>query len=97
MIKKENLEFYAKVAYNLYSIRISKGFSQQELSNLSNVERGKISKIENRSEDFVFGTIIELAKALEVSPSQIFNFDVEVPTDFYLIKQGPGRKKATKS
>jgi len=82
MIKESQEEKYKKVAYNLYMSRKSKGLTQQRLSDLSDVERSKISRIENHSEDFLFSTILNIATALEVDPGEILDLTVVVPTTF---------------
>lgn len=82
MISASQKEEFRKIAYNLYSIRMSKNLTQESLSNESGVERSKISRIENYAEDFLFSTILNLAHALNVYPEKILDLNVIVPDNF---------------
>jgi len=82
MIAKLQEEKYRKVAFNLYSCRMSRKLTQQKLSDISGVERAKISRIENYSEDFLFSTILHLAEALQVQPERLLDLSVSVPHNF---------------
>ncbi|MFA6245578.1 MAG: helix-turn-helix transcriptional regulator [Mucilaginibacter sp.] len=87
MIDESQRENYRKVAFNLYTLRISKNLSQQALANRSDVERSKISRIENYSEDFLFSTILKLAPHLDTTTEKILNLNVEVPDTFEANKE----------
>lgn len=93
MIDVSQLDHYKKIAYNLYTLRMSKKWTQEYLSNVSGVERSKISRIENYAEDFLFFTILRLAKALDVSYDVLLIEDVTVPEDFINSKEKIKRAK----
>jgi transcriptional regulator with XRE-family HTH domain len=94
MIKESNEKIYRKVAYNLYTLRLSKKLTQKALSDISGVERAKISRIENYAEDFLFSTILNLALALEVEPKRILDLNVVVPETFEADKKKIAKKKS---
>ena len=68
-MKEKHKEHYQVIGNNLRRIRLEKGLSQQDLANRCDVERAKISRIENASEDFMLSTLLELAIALDISIS----------------------------
>jgi DNA-binding Xre family transcriptional regulator len=94
MIKESHGKIYRTVAYNLYTLRMSKKLTQQALSDISEVERAKISRIENYSEDFLYSTILNLATALEVGPEKILDLNVVVPDTFEADKKKIPKKKS---
>lgn len=71
-MKEKHKEQFKIIGANLRKIRDEKGFSQQDLANRCDVERAKISRIENATEDFLLSTLLELASALEVHPADLF-------------------------
>ena len=66
-MKEKHKDQFKTIATNLRRIRDRKGFSQQDVANRCDIDRAKISRIENAAEDFMFSTLIELASALEVN------------------------------
>jgi transcriptional regulator with XRE-family HTH domain len=82
MIDVSEKENYRKVAFNLYTLRKAKKLSQEALANESGVERSKISRIENYSEDFLFSTILKLSKALNTTTDKILDLSAIVPLNF---------------
>lgn len=70
-MKEKHKEHYQVIGNNLRRIRLEKGLSQQDLANRCDVERAKISRIENATEDFMLSTLLELTSALEVSLSEL--------------------------
>ncbi|MEJ7558130.1 MAG: helix-turn-helix transcriptional regulator [Pedobacter sp.] len=68
-MKEKHKDFYTAIGNNLRKIRLEKGFSQQDLANRCDVERAKISRIENATEDFMLSTLLEISIALEVNLS----------------------------
>ena len=59
---------YIKLGQNLQKLRHERGLTQQCLSKkCEKVDRAKISDIENAKEDFMFSTLLNLCKGLEVS------------------------------
>ena len=72
-MKEKHKEQFKIIGANLRKIRDEKGFSQQDLANRCDVERAKISRIENATEDFLLSTLLELASALGVNPADLFD------------------------
>ena len=70
-MKEKHKEHYQVIGNNLRRIRVEKGLSQQDLANRCDVERAKISRIENATEDFMLSTLLELAIALEVNINKL--------------------------
>ena len=70
-MKEKHKEHYQVIGNNLRNIRLEKGLSQQDLANRCDVERAKISRIENATEDFMLSTLLELATALEVNIDEL--------------------------
>lgn len=57
----------------LREVRKNSGLSQEELSKLTGLSRTTLSKIESNEEAVVTTeTIVKLAKAFDVKPSEIF-------------------------
>ena len=74
-MKEKHKEHYQVIGKNLRRIRLEKGLSQQDLANRCDVERAKISRIENAAEDFMLSTLLELANALEVNINQLIGIE----------------------
>ena len=53
------------LGFNFKQERIKKGLSQQEVSKLSGIDQGDLSKIENGSANPTIQTIIKLSKSLD--------------------------------
>ena len=59
---------YVQLGQNLKRLRHERGLTQQSLSKkCEKIDRSKISDIENAKEDFMFSTLLNLCKGLEVS------------------------------
>lgn len=82
MIKQIHIEKYKKIGYNVYILRTEKRWTQERLSIESNVERAKISRIENFQEDALLATIFDLSDAFGVDSNKILDLSVEVPIDY---------------
>lgn len=59
---------------NIKRLRIKKGFSQQELAELVNIDQRNMSNIECGN-NFPTKTLIKLTNALEVSLPELFDFN----------------------
>lgn len=69
-------EYYKNLGASIRKRRKEKGFTQQQLGHKAgNIDRSKISDLENGKEDFQFSTILKLCVALELSPRELFDFD----------------------
>jgi transcriptional regulator with XRE-family HTH domain len=58
---------------NIKRLREGKQLSLRELSYACNIDNSKISKIEKGGVNITFTTLIQLAEALEIHPSEILN------------------------
>jgi len=74
--EKKRLE---KIGANLFKIREKLGLSQDQLAARCEVDRGKISKIENATANHYVTTLIEIAKGLGIEPQILLdvNFNLE--------------------
>ena len=54
-------------------LRLARGISQEELSALTELDRTYISGIERGKRNLSLKNILKVAKALEVSPSELLN------------------------
>ncbi|QKJ63346.1 helix-turn-helix domain-containing protein [Flavobacterium sp. M31R6] len=61
----------------LRAIRLAKGFTQEKLANELGVEISQISRIERGIINTSVVTIYQLAKILNTSVSDLFNFEVK--------------------
>ncbi len=70
-------EIYIKeFGNNLKKIRLSKGLSQEELANSSDVSLPQITRIENGKINPTLCTIKSLAKGLEIQTKDLFGFEL---------------------
>jgi transcriptional regulator with XRE-family HTH domain len=70
---RDQLEVFSD---NLRRLRKERGFSQERLANAAGVHRTHISLIERGGREPGVRTVSKLARALEVSPAELFE-DVE--------------------
>ena len=59
------------VGRNVASLRKNAGFSQEELAFRADVHRTEVSLIERGKRDPRLGTLVKLARALEVAPETL--------------------------
>lgn len=62
----------------LRKLREERNLGLRGLAARCNVDHAKISDIENGKEDFMFSTLIELAKGLEVQPKELLDFEFDL-------------------
>ena len=74
---QEGLELLAK---RLKEIRAEKGLSQEELAYRSEITLSQIARIETVRINPTVSTIFKIARALDVPPSEIFNFELTLPS-----------------
>jgi transcriptional regulator with XRE-family HTH domain len=67
---KKNLKL---LGANIRRLREAKKLSLREMSYACNIDNSKISKIENGQINITFTTILQIASALEIHPSEIVN------------------------
>ena len=73
-IDKGNLK---KLGANIKRLREMKNLSLRELSYACDIDNSKISKIEKGQINITFTTILQLAKALDISPSELLMTEFE--------------------
>lgn len=77
MIKESDKQALKKFGDHLRKLREDKGLSLRELSYACKVDNSHISKIEQGKINITFTTILDLASALELHPSALFNYNIE--------------------
>ena len=81
MKKKRKLIFDEKAlklfALNLKSIRQEKKFTQQQLAFESGLSLSQIARIETAKINPTISTVFQIARTLEVSPKELFEFELE--------------------
>lgn len=61
-----------RVGRNLQDLRRARDLSQEKLALMADLDRGYVGKIENSHYSVSVDTLEQLAKALEVDPSEFF-------------------------
>lgn len=61
----------------LREIRKKFGYSQEHLANISDVELSQISRIERGVINTSLSQIFQIAKALNIHPKELFDFDIK--------------------
>lgn len=69
-------EFLQKIGFKIRILRDKKGFSQEKLAELADLDRGHIGTIENGKIDVRISTLKQIADALEVDITELFNFTI---------------------
>lgn len=69
-----NNEYITAFGNNLRIIRKTKGFSMEKLAQAAGIEYSQVSDIELGKINTTISTIYLLAKALEISPKDLFDF-----------------------
>jgi len=76
-VDSARIEFTKAFGKNLRRIRTEKGFGMREFALNADMEYSQLSKIERGVTNPTIGTVYELAKALGVSPRELFDFSFE--------------------
>jgi len=63
---------------HLRKLREEQNLGLRQLAARCNVDHAKISDIENAKEDFMFTTLMELARGLGKHPKELLNFDFDI-------------------
>lgn len=75
--KQVNKTFVIAFGNNLRKLRLSKNISMQNLAYAINVEYSQISRIELGKINTSIGTAYDIAMALEVPLTDLFNFEIK--------------------
>lgn len=70
---EEGLKLLAK---RLKEIRAEKGISQEELAYRSELTLSQIARIETTKTNPTISTLFKIIRTLEISPSDLFNFEL---------------------
>lgn len=62
-----------EIEYKLWKVRTDKGMSIRKLEKLSGVSKSTINNIENGCHDPTIRTLCMLAKALQVTPEELYS------------------------
>lgn len=77
MIRPSDKSNLKRLGLNIKKLREAKGLSFRELSYACEIDHSKISKIEKGLINITFTTILQLAKALETTPSELLLTDFD--------------------
>jgi len=77
MIRQSDKNNLKRLGLNIKKLREAKGLSFRELSYACEIDHSKISKIEKGLINITFTTILQLAKALETTPSELLLTDFD--------------------
>lgn len=61
------------LALRVKSFRVERGLTQQDLADISQIDRKTVNRIENSSYSITLTTLFALAEALEVNPSDLID------------------------
>ena len=77
MLKPADRRLLKKLGAHLRKLREERELSLREMSYSCNIDNSKISKIEKGQVNITFTTLVQLAGALEVEVTELFEFDME--------------------
>ncbi|MEI3255000.1 MAG: helix-turn-helix transcriptional regulator [Candidatus Gastranaerophilaceae bacterium] len=70
------VEFLKKLGHKIRILRDEKNLSQEKLAEKISIDRGHIGTIENGKADTRIYTVKQIANALEVDITELFNFTI---------------------
>lgn len=73
-VTKSNLHAFGA---HLQKLREEQGLSYRQMATACDIDHSKIAKIEKGQVNITLTTVFQLAKALSVSPAQLFDADFE--------------------
>lgn len=77
MIRESDKKYLNILGANIKRLREAKGLSLRQLSYACNIDNSKIAKIEKGQINITFTTLLQLANALEMHPSELLNTNFE--------------------
>lgn len=75
--KKDDKIFLVQLGSRIRDLRLANGLSQEKLSFESNLDRTYIGSVERGERNIAVINLKKISKALNISISQLFNFDNE--------------------
>lgn len=76
-LTKEEKVFVQKLGDRIVAIREEKKIKQKELSDLLDMDDGSLRRIESGRTNPTTTTLLSIAKALKVSVSELFDFEIK--------------------
>lgn len=70
----EYSDYYRKLGYNIYYYRRDRGFTQEALGEVLDIEPSHVSKIERAVVGVSLDMLFAIAAALDVPPSKLLEF-----------------------
>lgn len=77
MISQKERNNLKKLGANIQELREAKGLSFREFSAICGIDHSKISKIEKGQKNITFTTILKLAEALGVHPTELLQAEYD--------------------
>ena len=77
MIRQSDKTNLKKLGLNIKKLREAKGLSFRELSYACDIGNSRISKIKKDQINITFTTILQLARAIEVNPSELLQTEFD--------------------
>lgn len=77
MAKRPSSEHLKKLGENIKRIRMEKGLSLRQMAAYCTIDYSDIAKIEKGTINITLLTLVQLAKALEVQPGEIIDFEID--------------------
>ena len=71
-----NIDYKKKIGQRIKQLREAKGFSQEALGGLIDMESTSISKLENGKNSPSIYTFMKIIKALNVEPNDFLNMNI---------------------
>jgi transcriptional regulator with XRE-family HTH domain len=76
-VKNRAEDYIKEFGHNIKSLRKARKWSRETLSAYADIEAKQIYLIESGKQGPTLSTIVALALAFEIHPSQLFNFDYD--------------------
>ena len=74
MISNNDKLAQARFGENLKKLRLERGLSYRKMAYACSVDNSKISKIEKGRVNITLNTMLQLAEALQIHPSELLNY-----------------------
>jgi transcriptional regulator with XRE-family HTH domain len=76
MINERDKARLEKIGRRIRELREAQGLSQDELASRCNVDRAKISKMENATANYYITTLIEVASGLNIPVKKLMDMEL---------------------